>query len=254
MFIFCGGMFRSGSTLQYQIASQLVEDYGIGRRLTWHVPNQFPEIRKLYGSTEELIVFKAHKLTSEMKDEIERNCARVITIHRDIRDVVVSAMRKNNWSFRKIWFHNYPSLWTARFDEWSRMPKALICRYDDLAVDLLGIIHAIATQLGISLGDERARELAQTISLDSQKLRIQSIAEKRSGGHLTTKYDPLSLLHYNHISSGDSGIYRSVLRPAQVSALEDRCHEWMVRWGYQCDSPLLSLTQRIYRKTYISKR
>ena len=30
MWVFCGGMIRSGSTLQYQIAADLVERLGVG--------------------------------------------------------------------------------------------------------------------------------------------------------------------------------------------------------------------------------
>ena len=35
MIIFCAGMYRSGSTLQYQVASELVEKNKLGKRVEW---------------------------------------------------------------------------------------------------------------------------------------------------------------------------------------------------------------------------
>ena len=35
MWIFCCGMERSGSTVQFQISAQLVEDAGLGKRVEW---------------------------------------------------------------------------------------------------------------------------------------------------------------------------------------------------------------------------
>ena len=47
MWVFCCGMQRSGSTLQYQIAARLVEQAGLGQRLEWVEPGRFPELREL---------------------------------------------------------------------------------------------------------------------------------------------------------------------------------------------------------------
>lgn len=250
MFVFCGGMFRSGSTLQYQIVSQLIEDKGLGSRITWHAPDDFSEIRSLHSGSSQMLAFKAHKLTSEMLEEIEENGALVITVHRDIRDVVVSAMKKNDWSFRKIWRNDRLRYWTGRFDEWARQPGALICRYEDLVKDLHCVIEKIANHLGISLSRAEIESLAQEYSLENQKLRANQVAMQLQMSSNSGKYDPHSLLHYNHIAAGGIGEYRDILLPAQIRAIEDECNEWMMRWGYEADRPQLTLSQRALRMTY----
>jgi len=98
-------------------------------------------------------VFKAHGLTPAMREEIETNGDRVITSHRDIRDVVVSAMRKNGWSFRRIWREDRLRYWTRRFDEWASLPGAIVSRYDDLVSHLPQEVGRIAEHVGISLPD-----------------------------------------------------------------------------------------------------
>lgn len=250
MFIFCGGMFRSGSTLQYQIVSQLIEDRGLGSRITWHSPEAFSEIRSVNSGSSQMLVFKAHKLTSEMRKEIEENGALVITVHRDIRDVVISAMKKNDWSFRKIWRNDRLRYWTGRFDEWARQPRALVCRYEDLVADLQGEIRRIADYLDISLSRGEIASLARSYSLDNQKLRADKVASQLQAGSNSGKYDPHSLLHFNHIATGGIGEYNKILQPAQIRAIEDECGEWMMRWGYEAERPQLSLPQRALRMTY----
>lgn len=250
MFVFCGGMFRSGSTLQYQIVSQLIEDRGLGDRITWHSPEAFSEIRSLHSSSSQMLAFKAHKLTSEMLKEIEHNGAKVITAHRDIRDVVVSAMKKNDWSFRKIWRNDRLRYWTGRFDEWARQPGALVCRYEDLVTDLHGVIKSIADHLDISLSENEIGSLAQEYSLDNQKLRAGQVAIQMQTGRNMSKFDPHSLLHHNHIATAGIGEYRKILLPAQIRAIEDECSDWMMRWGYEADRPQLTISQRALRMTY----
>jgi len=169
MFVFCGGMFRSGSTLQYQIASHLIEKRDIGKRITWHNPAQFPEIKKLYGDTDHFVVFKAHKLTDELRTEVESGNARVITVHRDIRDVVVSAMKKNRWSFRKIWRDDRLKYWTSRFDQWAQQPQALVCRYDQMIDSLPSTVAAIAAHLGIEISNNESHAVAEHYNLERQR-------------------------------------------------------------------------------------
>lgn len=253
MFIFCGGMFRSGSTLQYQIVSQIVEDFGLGERITWHSPDNFPEIRRSHGSKHRVLVFKAHELTSEMEQEVEINGAIIMTVHRDIRDVVVSAMKKNRWSFRKIWRNNRLNYWTKRFDKWAQQPQAHIFKYGDLITDLPQTVQTIANQLGLAISHSQATELAKQYSIENQKKRTSEVDAKQKSGALNTKFDPHSLLHHNHIATGGIGEYKTFLKPHQISATEKQCSAWMSRWGYGKDKPKLSFTQQMLRLTYRTK-
>ena len=66
MWIFCCGMRRSGSTLQYQLTARIVEEEGIGKRVEWVKPADFPVLREKYKDYEGLKVFKSHIYTSEI--------------------------------------------------------------------------------------------------------------------------------------------------------------------------------------------
>jgi hypothetical protein len=250
MWVFCGGMFRSGSTVHYQIASHLVEAAGRGRRIPWHVPEAFGRVRRTAGAVDGFAVFKAHGLTPEMREEVESNGARVITSHRDIRDVVVSAMRKNGWSFRRIWREDRLRYWTRRFEEWANLPGAMVSRYESLARNLEEETRRIAAHLSIPLRDGEAGVIADAYAIQRQQERTEAVRRRRETTGEAVKFDPHSLLHHNHIASGESGGYRAVLRPAEIRAIEDECGDWMERWGYPVDRPPLTTAQRLLRLTY----
>jgi len=188
-----------------------------------------------------------------MKDEIATNGALSLTVHRDIRDVVVSAMRKNNWSFRRIWRKDRLRYWTTRFDEWARLPNVMICRYDELVADLPGLIRRMSKYLGIEIDDNQIGLIAKDYSVDQQRQLVDEVSKRFINGDLGTKYDPFSLLHYNHIQSGKIGEYRSVLLPAQIRAIEYDCHNWMHRWGYPLECPRMSFKQLLLRMTYVPR-
>jgi hypothetical protein len=246
MWVFCGGMFRSGSTVQYQIASHLVEHCGRGRRVAWHSPDEFEAVRLAHADTPGLLVFKAHGLTAAMQKELDHCSGHVITVHRDIRDVVVSALRKNRWSFRHVWKHGYLRRWTRRFDEWAAIPGALVSRYESLVEGLEHEASRIASMLGLPADETLVNAVASEYAIDRQRGRTADIRAKQSRGMLT-KFDPHSLLHFNHVASGEVGIFRRVLAPAEIRAIEDVCGEWMGRWGYPRADIALSMTDRLQR-------
>lgn len=246
MWVFCGGMFRSGSTVQYQIASHLVEHWGRGRRITWHSPDEFEAVRLTHSDEPGLLVFKAHGLTAAMREELDRRGGRVITVHRDIRDVVVSALRKNDWSFRHIWKNGYLQRWTRRFEDWAALPNALVSRYESLVGDLEDEARRISGLLELPADEALVNSVASEYAIDRQQERLAHIREKQSRGMLT-KFDPHSLLHFNHVASGEVGIFRRALAPAEIRAIEDVCGEWLDRWGYpRADIPL-SVAGRLQR-------
>ena len=95
-FIFCGGMKRSGSTLQYNIASEILEKLTIGSREKYYPihKNYFK-----YELSEDLKTFKSHILSKEIEAEVKNNDAYVLLSYRDIRDVMASWQKKNNLIF-----------------------------------------------------------------------------------------------------------------------------------------------------------
>lgn len=232
MWIFCGGMFRSDSTLQYQIASHIVEHYGVGRRITWFKAEEFDSVRQSENDDRQILVCKAHRLSPPIRQELQDRGGRVLTVHRDIRDVVVSAMQKNDWTFWHIWKNGLLKKWTSQFDAWAAMPQALVSRYAELISGIDTEAGRIGKHLGVEISPEVAAQIATEYSFDRQKDRAREVRDRKENQQLDTKFDPSSLLHYNHITSGGVGIFRSALRPLEVDAIESECRDWLERWGY----------------------
>src|SRR5512138_2281267 len=91
--IFCGGMIRAGSTLQYQIASELIERLGLGRRTGYLPPAEHAWVlgaRPVAG----LSTFKTHELTEQVARQCRQSDAVALYIYRDLRDVVSSLQQK----------------------------------------------------------------------------------------------------------------------------------------------------------------
>lgn len=247
MWVFCGGMFRSGSTVQYQIASHIVERLGIGQRVGRFAPDDFDQARDAYRHHGGLLVFKSHGVSRAIREELVANGGHVITVHRDIRDVAASAIRKNAWSFGHIWRKGLLDRWTRRFEEWATLPGALVSRYDSMTSALAEESIRIGRHVGAEIGPDLAHDISREYSLDRQRERTSEVAARIGRQELSTKYDEFSQLHYNHIASGEIGIFRQVLRPEEVRAVEDACGPWMLRWGYALESPSLSLFGRARR-------
>lgn len=246
MWVFCGGMFRSGSTVQFQIASHLVEHFGLGERLTWRNADDFTATRADCPDDDRLRVFKAHHLSAAIRAELAAAGGLVITTHRDIRDVVASAIRKNGWSFRHIWKHRMLARWTGRFDEWAALPGALVSRYDRLVGDLGAEAVRIGRLLGVDVPADLAATIAEAYAVERQRERTADVRLRRDRRQLATKYDGHSLLHHNHITSGEVGGYHRVLRPTEIRLIEAECGEWMQRWGYPPADVGLGLLDRVH--------
>ena len=76
MWIFAGGMPRAASTLQYQIAGELIERYDLGIRITWFPPAEHHKVFKKYCYFYRYKVFKPHEATSSIVNQFHGNCNR----------------------------------------------------------------------------------------------------------------------------------------------------------------------------------
>jgi len=246
MWVFCAGMFRSGSTLQYQIASHLVEHHGRGSRVTWHDADDFGAVRATFPDDDRLRVFKAHRLSPAIRAELEHRGGHVITVHRDIRDVVASALRKNGWSLRHVLKHRLLERWTGRFEAWAALPGALVSRYDRLAGRIDDEAVRIGRHLGLDVPPALAAQVAAEYDVARQRERTAAVRAGHGGATPAPKYDGHSLLHHNHIAGGTVGGYRTLLRPAEIRAVERACGPWMQRWGYAPDAPRLGPLDRVH--------
>ncbi len=234
--VFVGGMIRSASTLQYQIARALVvEDLG-GSDLGYREAHEIDAfLDATDAETGEAAppaprVVKSHACTPGIRARLQRGEAVAFYTHRDIRDVVVSGSR--NFGVPVGEFIDGPLIDQAvgEYRLWTSCGRVSVSGFDGIMADPVAWAAEMAVFLGIE-GDSAARgaELAERFSLDRQRERIKGAALVEKGGYAV---DPDSLLHRNHIDRAASGIWRESLDEAQIREIELRSRDWLVEAGY----------------------
>jgi hypothetical protein len=234
-------MERSGSTVQFQIAAELVETAGMGTRIDWVPPNEFPATREKHRGRTDLLVFKNHVCTPEMAAEFARGNARGLYIYRDLRDVMVSKMRKTEAPFEALWNGNFIARCLSNFDRWTQLPGVLVSRYEEMVDDLASEVDRIAAHLGLKLSKQQREQVADRFSIERQRERISAAVSAGSmRGAFGQKCDRHSILHSDHIHSAESGAWRDQLTRRQVALIEQLAGDWLTAHGYAIRSAPLS--------------
>ena len=241
MWVFCGGMIRSGSTLQYQLAADLVERFGVGRRLP-HVPeSEFKRTLQDVGHGRGLLVFKAHRCTPDMEELCRSGQGVVLYTFRDFRDVCVSTMKKFGLDFEGLIASGLLEMAVEEGRKWRALPQVLSTRYEDLVLDIPREVVRIATFLRINLPEGMAETIGGEYCLEKQKRRMGEVA-RRAGEPLTAKdilFDEKSLLHHNHIFGGTMGDWQVELTQKSVEILEEKFGVWLRENDYAVGRPVM---------------
>jgi len=237
VWLFCCGMQRSGSTLQFQLAARLLEDAGRGRRLEWVPPAEFPALRDRLAGDSGWKVFKSHLCTEAMAAELRSGRGAGLHVHRDLRDVMVSAMRKYETEFEDLWDGGFLRGCLLNDRRWTRLPRVLVSRYDDLVADPAAEVERIARHLDVAVDRRAAERLAADFGVERQARRIEEARLagrlRRAHGNAEAWFDPETNLHTDHLAGGVTGGWRSILTPEQVGAVEARAGRWLIARGYE---------------------
>ena len=227
MWLFCGGMQRSGSTLQYQLVSSVIERAGVGERGGWvGAGNVRYEIRQHDLSGHRTL--KSHVPTQCISNMLNGGNARGFYIYRDLRDVIVSTMNHHSLPFDKVW---QSGMITDSIDwgrVWEDLPWVLTQRYEDLVNDIKFAVWGICHHLDIEMPLIGRLDIANVHSIAHQRKRIAKIPNG-------TGWDKSELLHHRHISKGNGspGQWQSSLTPGQVKLVEQRYGTWLTKHGYK---------------------
>lgn len=251
MWIFCCGMMRSGSTLQYQITARLVEEAGLGKRIEWAKAEMFAEVQAKYADYKGWKVFKAHVCTEEIKKEFGRNNAKGVYVYRDIRDAFVSMMKKGNMTAEKLLQRpGFIDSCLEEYAKWTTLPGVMVSKYEEMMEDLPGEVARIAAHLGIPCDRKKCEQIASEYTIDKQIERINDFKKKipseqaQSTGNV---FDPTSLLHTNHIDTGQVGKWKSVLTPKEIAAVEMQTRDWQIANGYELSEAKAGSVKRVSR-------
>lgn len=222
-YVFCGGMIRSGSTLQYNIVSELLERVCGGRRTTWVDASDHAEFFR--HDRVEPTSFKAHQLVPEIRLQLATNRSRGVSCFRDIRDVIASSLIKFRLVNEQASILRHARQAIDDFAAWEACPGVLVSRYEDMVADVRAEVARIAGHLQLQCADE----LLETIARRCEGLEAGLGPSLTSGAYT---FDPHTLLHTDHFNGGTIGRYRSELDPRVVDALEAEFGTWLAGHGY----------------------
>ena len=226
MWLFCGGMIRSGSTLQYQLASSIVERAHAGQRIGWVASGEVKGTIKCNNGTG-IHVLKSHIPTPSIITMSKNKESKSLYIYRDLRDVVVSTMGQHKQPFAKVWESGAIAEAIAWGAIWESLPGVLTQRYEAIVENMRVAIGQMCNHVGLELTLIDQIDIANGHSIKRQRTRIANIPTPGA-------WDKMELLHRNHIGtlSGVSGQWRSALNTSQIKMIEARYGDWLLRHGY----------------------
>lgn len=234
MWIFCCGMLRSGSTLQYQLTAELAESANIGKRLGYVDRHDFLQMSEKENSDNNMLVVKCHSFLPEAKGLIKDGKAKAIYVYRDVRDVIVSFMNVTGMSFVRILRQGYLETILSDYYKWSSTGDILISKYEEMVKEIHKETLRIANYLGISIDESRAIEFSQKFNIQQQKERIREVSYEsiyREYGREDAP-EPHSLLKKDHIRSGKPEQWRQALSGFQIAMIESIAYDWLNEQGY----------------------
>lgn len=219
-------MHRSGSTLVWQIARQLV-DGRPGLRNPRGIPTS--EYPAAAADPADLLMAKVHFRPALNRGDFPDAGAKYLYTYRDPRDVVASLYRKGRAkpgdpergarNSRLIVRRELrgDEFWTSRKDVW-------IGKYEDFRDDVPGLVRDLATFLEVDTDEAGVAKIVADVDLAAQEQR--AVAAKAHG------VDDDLRVTSNHITDGRSGAWRDTLTDEELVAIEAEGARWLVEHGY----------------------
>lgn len=213
MIIFCCGMRRSASTLQYHIVRELLPDYDDWGWTPWQ------EFDTKYNGNDAIL--KCHPFIPEYSlvasNLFESGQAKAIYIYRDIRDVVASLLRTERIMGMNYALENDIRAIIENFYKWTSINNVYIARYESVVNNISQMIREIADFLEVVTID--ADYLADKYSLENQRKRQP-----------LDKWDEYTTMHPGHIGTGAIGQY---LPQDKLDVVMSIASDWLKEQGYE---------------------
>jgi hypothetical protein len=240
MLVICAGMFRSGSTWQYQVACDLLERHG-GVNALGYVYGL--DIAPLADRGEGRHVFKFHDTNPICTEWLADGRARCLYSYRDMRDAAFSMAHKQSQTLRETVFTNgFCQRAIASDAFWRSQKNVFVQRYETWMENPVPMVEGIAKHLDVELAPGEAEEVAAKFSLDANRERTEKLADRlrNQGVDLSdpsnTNYcDPKEQLHWNHLRTGTVGDWRQRATTEDVVLLARECGAWLAENGYESD-------------------
>lgn len=231
MIVVVCGQHRSGSTLAWQIAHEL-----LSRTRPVSSPMRTDPGRLWLHALRprHVRMVKVHFSPAMAKRHFPQRGAQYLYTFRDPRDVAASLIRKGRYSTGHE--RRGPDGVTAivrrelRGDAfWRTRENLWVGRYEDISGDVPGLVRSLADFLHVHVDDESVAHIVDHVSVEKQRQRV---VDSRVSG-----VDPSLRITANHITDGTEGSWRSTLTPEEVAAIETVAGDWMRAHGYACEQP-----------------
>lgn len=239
--IFCAGTYRSGSTTQYRIARDIVEETGNGIGCGYHTEQKLEEFDSRDDCYVICKVFKCLPLDgfqnrpSHAALFLRENRLRALITVRNPLDIITSMMERHrrqmenkkdleqSFDFEHRAKVDFPE-WLGDLDRWASL-DTLISRFEVFTQDLEVEVERISDFLGIDLTYEQIVEIAS-------RHTIQGImSHKKSMKEAGKREDPY-LPAIPGILFGTSNTWVDYLTQEQADLIVEYNGDWMRRWNY----------------------
>lgn len=242
MLLVSAGMRRSGSTLQYNLARDLLEitERGTPEGYLPHEEFSESEDRLIHWMrADRFHLVKSHVFPGDVGGA--EGSVRFLHVHRDLRSVAASM--KEKWETTEEELLESLSREVRRDRALEREDRVLVQRYDDLVNGLPGSVEGIASFLELEVDESAARRVAERNDLERTRRKIRRL---RTGpGYWVNRllswlgvrwdfYDEGTLLHADHITSEDPSRPRwhDALSRREREAIEEEFAGWLQERGY----------------------
>lgn len=233
MWIICAGAKRSGSTLQYNFLSQIVERTDAGKRVEHFKPEEFPSMKLKFKEYEGFLVIKTHTLTNYILEEIYGGNAIVVHSYRDIRDVVVSYINKGWIGHNEDQIKGCVNQYLKENEDWTNLNTMLYSRkYENFAFDIAREVLYFADILKLNLDEADVVSIVNELRIENLKEKQNKIAEKNIRQSSGNRFDQETLLHTNHINDGSINQYIDNLSENEIVLIESISYDYLLKHEY----------------------
>lgn len=214
---------RSGSTLLFNLVSSILLEYRNVNDTFFSSVETYNEMCKRELS---LLVKKTHSYMPLLGSRIEKGETIAFFSHRDIREIVSSAIQKGMIKDLDSWL-NKGGLHKFVNDAllFKKTNKVVFVSYDDLTNNIETVVKKIEYSLNIQLSEEKKVDLIKSNSIDNIKKKIAEIPKDE-------KLIYSNQLHKNHISENNSKQWDEFISEKQMNKILTIAKDYQKAFNY----------------------